>query len=811
MIRKKIYILVLVLCGIAMTSRAQVVHVTGSVARAMKTMDGKMQNMPVSAPVYVFDNVKEAERQAKEYRQQTMRQGGYATIKSNDMVTPDYEGHFEADVAVGGALLVIDEGSPRVIKIGQQLKYDIVLKSESADGILLKNTDIYGERRGMQMRELPPIDDGPNLHWNVTVGIPADYGNKHARLIFQPAVIDCQTEDTIQHLEPLVYEGTKYHLAQIRRKSFDYRRNDSLANYTQPEVLTAEPFSFQWEATFPKPDPEHSYKWVSDLRIEDYTHIYYDDNTKEGTCNSRKPWKMLDVGFARKEITLDDRYYEQAKAQLRETARDLQLTFEIGTARLTDDSINTQTINHLIRELRSYGRQLMNVRIQGTASPDGNAERNAELANKRAQHALSMISQYVGTAAMQVAPPKVYTWTDVADSLEHRGLSMEATEMRELASRNAMAGIRRMINEVPAVNQILQNLRLMKCAYTIRQNKVMDPEEALWAYYHDKSYAEGGDNRFSNGDYYHLFRQIKDTAELHKLTIRAYKEMKDRTSSKYSPFAAYVANRIACYAIEHDEADISILAPYIDMKSALEAQRQISFDNEYKYTVNRRELVANQAVMYFKTMKLGAAAHLADKLPNTDEFRDIKMFTDLETLFFKQNKTPEEEQRAMTALRYAMQTSAINNAVLNFELAPELGKSYDDVKPLIDALPDDSPKKWYMKGVIAANSPETSDDDFMELAAKYGAERALLMKENQTPSFLAYMQHCFDLDETFYKKYYNSDANISDEIKKKYPYEKSKAQVYREKFDSLMLSEKKDSDKEETADDEKGEETHEEK
>ena len=779
------------LCCLALTGQAQVVHVTGSVMRAMKTMDGGMQNAPVSTPVYVFDNVNEAQRQAKEYRAQTMRQGGYATIKSNDMVTPDYEGHFEADVAMGGALLVIDEGSPRVIKITQQLKYDIVLKSESADGILLKNTDVYGERRGMQMRELPPIDDGPNLHWNVTVGIPADYGSKHARLIFQPAVIDCQTEDTIQHLEPMVFEGTKYHLAQIRRKSFDYQRNDSLAAYNQPQPLTDMPFSFLWEATFPKPDPERSYKWVSDLRLEDYTHVYYDDNTKEGTCNSRKPWKMLDVGFARKEITLDERYYEQAKAQLRETARDLQLTFEIGTAKLTSDSINMLTINHLIRELRSYGRQLMNVKIQGTASPDGNAERNAELANKRAQHALNMISQYVGTAGMQVAPPKVYTWTDVADSLDQRGLKMEATEMRELISRNSQAGIRRMTAEVPAVTQILQNLRLMKCSYTIRQNKVMDPEEALWAYYNDKSYAEGGDNRFSNGDYYHLFRQIKDTTELRKLTIRAYNEMKDRTTSKYSPFAAYIANRMACYAIERDEANTSILAPYIDMKSALEAQRQISFDNEYKYTINRRELVANQAVMYFKTMKLGAASHLADKLPNTDEFRDIKMFTDLETLFFKQTKTPEEEQRAMTALRYAMQTSDINNAVLNFELAPELGKTYDDVKPLIDALPDDNPKKWYMKGVIAANSSETSDDDFMELAAKYGAEKAILMKENQTPSFIAYMQHCFDLDPTYYNKYYNSDANISDEIKKKFPYDKNKAQEYREKFENLMLGDKK--------------------
>lgn len=336
------------------------------------------------------------------------------------------------------------------------------------------------------------------------------------------------------------------------------------------------------------------------------------------------------------------------------------------------------------------------------------------------------------------------------------------------------------------MNQILQNLRLMKCSYTIRQNKVMDPDEALWAYYHDKSYGEGGDNRFSNGDYYHLFRQITDSAELRKLTDRAYRELRDRTTSKYSPFAAYIANRVASYAIADDEVNTDILAPYIDMKSSLEAQRQISFDNEYKYTINRRELVANQAIMYFRAMKLGAASHLADKLPDTEDFRDIKMFTDLETLFFKQNKTASEQQRAMQALNYAMQTSDVNRAVLSFELAPELGKTYQEVEPLINALPDDNPKKWYMKGVIAANSSETNDDDFMELVAKYGAEKAILMKENQTPSFIAFMQHCFDLDSTYYTKYYLSDANISDEIKKKYPYKPEHAQEYREKFETLM-------------------------
>lgn len=784
---RHIVTIMMVLLTLALTGRAQVIHVTGSVYRSMKTIDGTMKNAPVSIPVYVFDNVQEAHRQAQEYRRQSARQGGYATIKSNDRVTPDYEGHFEADVSAGGALLVIDEGMPRVVPITSSLKYDIQLKSDSADGILLKNTDVFGERHGMQVRELPPIDDGPSLHWNVSIALPAGYGSKHARLIFQPAVIDCQTSDTLQYLEPMVFEGSRYHLAQVRRKSFDYQRNDSLAGYRQPQVLTDKPFAFQWETTYPKPDPERGYKWVSELWLEDYNHVYFADNGKEGTCNSRKPWKLLDIGFARKEIMLDERYYEQAKAQLRETARDLQLTFEIGKAQLTADSSNTQVINHLIRELRSYGRQLMNVRIQGTASPDGQAERNAELASRRAQHALSMVRPYIGTAGMEVAPPKVFTWHDVADSLEQRGLKAVADELRELINRGAMGSINNMVSEMADVRQILQNMRLMKCSYTIRQNKVMDAEEALWAYRHDPSYAEGGDNRFSNGDYYHLFRQIKDSAELRRLTLRAYGEMKDRSTSKYSPFAAYIANRMACYAIDNDQVDVTILEPFIDMKSGLEAQRQISFDNEYKYTVNRCELVANQAVMLFRSMKLGAASHLAGKLPDTDEFRDIKMFTDLETLFFKQHKTADEQQRATRALHYVMQSSELNRAVLSLELAPELGKTYEEVEPLVDTLPDDSPQKWYMKGVIAANSAETSDDDFMELAAKYGAEKALLMKENQTPAFLAYMQHCFDLDAAYRTKYFNVDANISDEIRKKFPYDVAKAGVYREKFEALTL------------------------
>ena len=428
----------------------------------------------------------------------------------------------------------------------------------------------------------------------------------------------------------------------------------------------------------------------------------------------------------------------------------------------------------------------MNFTVQGTASPEGNVASNTKLANTRARKALSIIGGQISSAGLEVKEPLVYTWFDVADSLKARSLETESNTLRNYAFNNNANGLREM-QALPVVQEILQNQRLMRCTYTLRQNKVLDPQEALWTYYNDKDYQKGGKSVFSNGDYYNLFTQIKDSVELRKLTYRAWNEIKTRRTMQYSPFAAYVANRVACYAIESDSIDLSILAPFVDMKAGLEISRPISFDNEYRYTVNRREIIANQAIMYFKTMKLGEAYHLANKLPNTDEYKDIKMFTDLETLFFKQGKTADEDRRAKEALSYVMTSNAENYAILNFELASELGKTYEELEPLIDSLPDNSAKKWYMKGVIEAGKPEMSDDDFMALTTKYGADVALRMTDNTTPAFLAYFQHCFDMKPQ-YKGFYNSDANIPDDIRKRNPYDEKKAEQYRQKFTDLMIA-----------------------
>ena len=143
-----------------------------------------------------------------------------------------------------------------------------------------------------------------------------------------------------------------------------------------------------------------------------------------------------------------------------------------------------------------------------------------------------MVGANIRSAGLSVKEPLVYTWEDVADSLVERGQKYEAEELKRYAQSKDLAGIGRMVASNPAIQEIMQNQRLIKSTYTLRRNKIMEPKEVLWTYNNDPRYAEGGAEAFSNGDYYNLFTLIKDTAELRKLTYRAYKENMVRKTAK---------------------------------------------------------------------------------------------------------------------------------------------------------------------------------------------------------------------------------------------------------------------------------------
>jgi len=765
---------------------AQAVHIKGTVYKTVKNTEGKREKVPLSVPIYVFDNGSEANAVATKYRTRNKEKEITFSINANEEEKSDYEGYFETNVSVGGALLVLYEGLVKTVPITSG-RYDYVIEFRDEDGIILKNTEVTAKYNNLTIREVPAIDEGSELHWNVLVNLPKNYTKPQARFIFQPYVIDCQTEDTVQYLTPVVYDGKQFHNRQIRRKDYEFERHDPLAPYfDDSKVLDGEPLMVNWQYTYPKPNVDKTYKWGATVRLEDYTHIYYNNDSKQGSCNSRKPWRMLDVSDLYYEMPLSRDFYETPHSVVREISRDLELKFVIAKNILTQDPINTTNLEYLIKELRSYGRQLMNVRIIGTASPDGRIDFNVKLAASRAQTAVAMIRPYMGSGSI-VADSKMYTWNDVADSLVRRGYPNEAAQLREYANGRKINAIREMDLYTTVIDTILRNQRVMKCSYSLRRNKIMDPEEVLWAYYNDKGYRPGGENSFSNGDYYHLYEQIKDPNELDKLTKRIYNEQKDRSTSKYSPFAAYVANRMAVYDLKHDTADVSVLAPYIDMNSGLDVVRPIAVDNDYKYTVNRKPMVANQSINMFKTSHVSEAAFLADKLPNTEEYVPLKHYTDLVTLYFKSNKTPEEAQRAAEALEYVKNSNEVNNAVISYELQNELGISDEEVDKLINALPDDNPKKWYMKGVRTVKETSLTEEEIMSLMGTMGTDEVMRLLNDSVPDFLAYFQHSFDLNNQYYE-YYLTDANISDEVRQQYPYNKKMADAYRAKFKALLLA-----------------------
>lgn len=783
--RQITYISLLLLFFLTLTKsmHAQVIHISGSVSKTMRTLEGKGGSKePLSVPIYIFDNKKDARVQADLYRQKSSELGSVVTIKSNDIVTPDYDGHFEADISANGALVVTNEGQVKFIEVkGAQLNYDIVFTSGSNDAILLKTTNVYAKRKGINFIEQAPLDDGESMRWSVGISLPKDYAKKHARLIFQPVAIDVETKDTVQYLEPVVFEGQQYHNNQIRRKSYDYNRNDSLhAYYDYLRPLSDRPVQLEWTVAYPKPNPERAYKWAATISMEDYTHVYF-KNKREGTSNSRKPWQMLELGGTASSMPLSKRFFEQVRARLQEVPRDIKLFFVVGKDELTSDSVNQRTLDMLIQELRSYGRSLISFSIQGGASPEGNYKLNKDLARRRAQKILNIIGSRISSADLVVREPRVYTWDDVADSLVMRGQKSEAEELLKYGKAGDVVGWRRMMASNPAINQIMEQQRLIKSTYTIRRNKTLEPAETMWTYYNDPRYAEGGPEMFSNGDYYNLFAQIKDSVELRKLTFRAYRENKVRKTYKYSPFAAYIANRVACYMLEQDSIDLDILAPFIDMRAGVEVSRPIAFDNSYNYTVNYKEIVANQALMCLRKRKLGEAAFLANKLPDSGKFHELKMLIDLQTLFFKLNKSAGEVVRARAALEYAMNSSTVNRALLSVQLAPELGYTSKDIEPLVDPLPDSLAIKWYLKGIIAGHDADMDNLTISDLIDRYGADTALKLQENDTPDFLAYFQHCFDLDSTFYK-YYITDSNIADDVRLRYPYKMANIPLYRERF-----------------------------
>ncbi len=723
-------------------------------------------------------------------------------------------GTFSMQVLPGQPIVVLcDNAIVSIIETtAGQTSYTCTLVDETS----LQTVTVTGEHvnHGIDIKPVPGIDTGGEVQFNINAFIPAGYVKKESRLIIQPMVIDCQTEDTVAYLTPMVYEAGEYHGLQDRRMRFDYDAHDPLAfaYHAGKPLVEGKPFAIDTMVVFKKPDPSRIYKGLYYCILEDYHHDYYNNGGQgTGSCLAFKPFKFLDFSVASVDLNLAD-FRVDAEAQFISVPRELKLTFVENSAELRSDSLNDKLLAQLTQEMKALGSKLAYINVEGGASPDGIYEKNYDLAGRRANFALRRISELLGKADVQKnSTAKVYTWEDVVTSLAENGTdSAVVSAVRGIVERTNSRAVVAELKKLPyfetTILPVLENQRIMRCTYLYENEHTMNADEAVAAYYGFKGDYITGKRHFSDGDYYNLFATITDSAEIDTITELAYREMVKRPSYEVMKFAPYVCNRMAMLNNRRGTPDLGVLAPFIDLNDFKISIRKMRSGQLVE--LNRPAIVINQAIAYFHEQKLDTAVTLVSAVPSSNVTEKLRKFIDFEDLYIKRMHgmcSPEEEQRCDEAYNYVINSSEENKAILYTELHSQLGFERKDVEPFVDKMHDNNPKKWYLKGILwsgeagkeqEAGFNRLSDAEYMELMRtdheaweKYNEdlrrfEEAAGSGNDTIPHYLAYFQHSFDLEPKF-RRYYFNEGNISDETRKKHPYRAADIEAYRRKFEQL--------------------------
>ncbi len=678
--------------------------------------------------------------------------------------------------------LTIEDAQFAVITIREgQTDYVNVFKMQMDEGAhTIANVDVLGTNRDtISIKAAPAIDDGKRMYFKIHVDLPIGYASERSRLVVQPRAVDCQTEDTIDYISGLVYEGTEYHKLQNKRMLFNYNKYDKVAYaYVDKPLYSDEKVYIDTTLVYTKPDRRKSYKIPYTVQIADLNHTYFTRSAATGSCNAKNIFKFLDLGVAAADMDLEE-FRIDAESNYDTKNQDLRLKFVVGKSELTADSTNMVQLNSLIQELRSYGEQLMEVRVEATASPDGGLEHNRRLAAERTRVAAARVRNYLGKVdiAFHTSQPKVYTWEDVARELELDNKTELATAVRQAMGQGGYGGdaeIAKLEGYESYIKPILERLRLMRVTYRYEREHVMDANEVTAEYYKRRNdLLRGRGKDFSDGDYYNLFHTITNPAEQDTLTMLAYRHVTKRGGYEQIKFSMYVANRMAMLNQRKGKPDSRVLAPFINQRLRAVATKEYG----EKAQKNRREVLINQIITYFQMEERDSALSFCDYWfgkdndPKVEKLRKYITFKEGFIKYATHQLTPEEEKKVLEAMDYVISCAPDNKAVIYTEARDILNVPENVALNLINSLADNNPKKWYLRGIIEADREEK----------RLGERRSA----TYIPLYLAYFNHSFELEPS-YKWLYFYDGQVSDELRERYKYSKKNKARYREMFNEKV-------------------------
>ena len=256
-------------------------------------------------------------------------------LPDSNISETDHNAYYDVLVPDNGALLFKAGMNPCVLeKVDGRMQIDVGID----DGLKLDEVVVTGLRTEIKPEPKNSRLEGNRFYPYNTFLIPHHSGNTFSRLIIQPYVINCNTEDTVAYCKPIVCDGKEYQLTQRRLKGNDLNR-DPLHHWVSPRPLTTDRFQISWQDTVIVPDPNGTYSCYADFVIEDYRNIRFHKIYQINTCENKRPLRFLEYSLLYKDLDFNA-YRERAQVEKRNTADKVSLTFEVNSNRLTDTPEN---------------------------------------------------------------------------------------------------------------------------------------------------------------------------------------------------------------------------------------------------------------------------------------------------------------------------------------------------------------------------------------------------------------------------------------------------------------------------------------
>lgn len=714
----------------------------------------KARPFPVTEKVYVFAfNTVAAARDALK-----QLEGGGGTMMSDADAVAGPDGYYEIRVAENGALIFRVAMKSELLEVNYKQTIDLSIDG----GIALDEVEVVAESKRPQPKPVAGKIVGNKLIVDNSVTIPNNYGAANRRLIMQPYVLDCTTEDTVRYIDPTVIDGVEYGLTQDRRMAYNMK-NDILAPFiNQRRALNEERFDLIVKDSVPVPDPRRIYSVLTKVIIADYTHPTYQDEWKLTTCKIKRPLQFLEFSFP--DFALDpNKYKETPRRERRNTAGNISLTFLVSKAQLDPEDPNNELQmnklkNNLLEIINGEGTTLKEFKITGVSSPEGRYASNLALAKKRTNFALQQITSVIPAEKWKrvykhPTETRVATWDEVADLLEQDSLLNEAEEIRAVTKKfknpdAQFATISRLPYYATTIKERLPRLRTVQYEYKHEIFRELNPDEILDRYQNDPNYREGK-KQFTRYEYWHLFQMVKDPKEAEKIFRRAYKEtMAYDLKGKEKPWIL-AANNLAIALLRRDTFDIEVLKPLVDITRKVNLVDRFNDGISVIETeVNPEVVVANQLAMYIRAYNFDDASILAGLLPDTERFQMIKAFANCLGGYYDYRGAAnvKESEERKKVFQLVKSSSPMNNIVMCMAMETDLYNR--EAEKILKEMPVNALTK-YLKLVLFI--------------------RANKLYEWSYDNALAFDEACKMLDEiikmeTKYHKIAENDGEISKEF-----------------------------------------------